>query len=312
MATELYEHDPVLLKEALAGLIGDSAGLYIDGTFGRGGHSRAILDRLKGEGRLIAFDKDPEAITVGRKLAESDSRFEIYHGSFAEMQNILSKRQLAGQVNGVLLDLGVSSPQLEAAARGFSFNLDGPLDMRMNTSVGESAEDWVNRASEGDIAYVLKNYGEEKFAKRMANAIVKQRQQLPINSTRQLAQILSEANPSWEKGKHPATRAFQAIRIYINSELEDLSLALTAGLEVMKLNGRFVVISFHSLEDRLVKRFFRDQSRGKIFPKNIPVTNEMLEKRMKIIGKPVKPGEAEIKRNIRSRSAVMRVAEKIL
>ena len=312
MEQESSGHTPVLLEETLTALIADNAGVYIDGTFGRGGHSKAILEKLSGEGRLIAFDKDHEAIAVGRTLAKLDSRFEIYHGSFTEMQQVLSKKQLMGKVNGVLLDLGVSSPQLETAARGFSFILDGPLDMRMNNTVGESAEEWINRASASDIAYVLKYYGEEKFAKRMANAIIQQRQMSRINSTKQLAQILSEANPSWEKGKHPATRAFQAIRIYVNSELEDLNLALNTGLEVLKRGGRYVVISFHSLEDRLVKRFFRDQSRGKTFPKNIPVTDEMLEKRMKIIGKPIKPSEGEIQNNIRSRSAVMRAAEKIL
>lgn len=309
-------HYSVLLQESVSALIGDkpsgekSSGVFVDGTFGRGGHSRAILQALDVNGKLIAFDKDPRAIVEGKKLEEGDRRFRIKHCSFADLKaNLLDEK--IEKVDGILLDLGVSSPQLDEAERGFSFLHDGPLDMRMDNSRGQSAAEWINSAKESDIVKVLKEFGEERFARRMAAAIVKRRLQKPFLRTGDLAKVVSEANPAWEKGKHPATRAFQAIRIAVNTELQDLQLVLVQALEALTVGGRLVVISFHSLEDRIVKRFFRNQSKGKSFPAGMPVTEAMLEKKLKLVGKAVKASEREVNENIRSRSAVMRVAEKI-
>lgn len=282
----------------------------MDGTFGRGGHSRAILQMLGAEGRLFAFDKDPEAVAVGRELEKEDKRFSMLHASFADVRKSLSEEGIE-RVNGVLLDLGVSSPQLDSAERGFSFMQDGPLDMRMDNSSGMSAADWINNVEESEMIRVFREYGEERFARRMASAVVRERKEKPFSRTAELAKVISEANPAWEKGKHPATRVFQAIRICINSELQDLQKALTESLAVVLVGGRMVVISFHSLEDRIVKRFFRDQSKGKAFPPGMPVTEEMLEKKIILKSKAIKASADELKENIRSRSAVMRVAEKI-
>ncbi len=304
-------HYSVLLRESVEALVQDADGIYIDGTFGRGGHSRTILQKLSPRGRLFAFDKDPEAIAVAMELEKQDPRFKVRHDSFASMKTHVQAEGLDGQLSGVLLDLGVSSPQLDAPERGFSFMRDGPLDMRMDTTRGESAADWINRADESDIAFVLKEFGEERFAKRIARAIVTERQQRPFLRTKHLADIVTTANPKWEREKHPATRAFQGIRIYINAELDDLKVALEDALDLLSPGGRLVVISFHSLEDRIVKRFFRDQARGKDFPKGVPVTSKMLEQRLRLIGKAVKAGGEEVSENIRSRSAVMRVAEKL-
>lgn len=304
------QHYSVLLQESVDALVTNPDGFYVDGTFGRGGHSREILNRLSKNGRLLAFDKDPQAIEVGSALAVEDTRFSIAHSSFSSMRDVLNERG-APAVTGVLLDLGVSSPQLDQAERGFSFMHDGPLDMRMDSSKGQTAAQWIAEAKEADIAFVLKEYGEERFAKRIARAIVEKREEKPILSTLQLAKIVSEANPKWEKGKNPATRAFQGIRIFINEELDDLSKTLDIALDVLQGEGRMVVISFHSLEDRMVKRFMRNKAKGKEFPIGVPVTESMLEKEVKIIGKAVKAGDAELGENIRSRSAVMRVAEKL-
>lgn len=306
------EHYSVLLRESVAALVQAPVGVYVDGTFGRGGHSRAILSELSSEGRLYAFDKDPEAINVGRALAAEDERFTIWHDSFAALGQRLEAAALTGKVSGILLDLGVSSPQLDDPARGFSFMRDGPLDMRMDTTRGESAAEWINRADEDEIAFVLKEFGEERFARRIARAIVAERIKQPFARTKHLADIVTAANPKWEREKHPATRAFQGIRIYVNAELDDLKLALDAALDVLAPGGRLVVISFHSLEDRIVKRFFRDQARGKDFPKGLPVTEKMLEQRLRLIGKANKADSNEVSENIRSRSAVMRVAEKLI
>ena len=303
-------HYSVLLQESVEALINERDGVYIDGTFGRGGHSRAILKLLSENGRLIGFDKDPDAVDAARQLAQEDRRFSIFHGSFAMLDKALDSYQIE-RVDGVLLDLGVSSPQLDVAERGFSFLKDGPLDMRMDYSVGVSASDWLQNADEGEIAFVFKEYGEEKFAKRMANALVKARQESAIDTTSRFAKIVSEANPRWEKGKHPATRAFQAVRIFINSELDDLKTALDMSVEKLKTRGRIVVISFHSLEDRIVKRLFRREAKGRSFPQNIPVTEDMLGKRLRLVGKSIKASNRELSENVRSRSAVMRVAERI-
>lgn len=304
-------HYSVLLDEAVTNLLGDEQGFYIDGTFGRGGHSARVLNALGDQGRLLAIDKDPDAIAVANERFATEKRFEIAHGSFAQMEEFVAERGMDGLVDGILLDLGVSSPQLDEAERGFSFMQDGPLDMRMNSDAGMTAADWVNSAEETEIARVLKEYGEERFAKRIARAIVESRQAKTITRTLQLARIVAEANPAWEKGKNPATRAFQGIRIHINNELGDLESVLEQSLRILKPGGRLVVISFHSLEDRLVKRFIRRQEKGQELPPGLPVTEDQLDKTMRSIGKAVKADSDELAENIRSRSAVMRVAQKL-
>ena len=299
------EHVSVLLEESVAALAIKPDGTYLDGTFGRGGHSRAILRSLSNSGRLIAFDKDPQAESSAEQFSE-DPRFEFVRASFAE----ISSRVETSELDGILLDLGVSSPQLDNAERGFGFSDDGPLDMRMDTRAGMTAAEWLATAPEEDIADVIKTYGEERFAKRMASAIVKARAESPITRTKQLATIVSEANPKWEPHKHPATRAFQAIRIFINRELEDLEIALGHTVDALSEGGRLVVISFHSLEDRIVKRFMRDQARGQQLPKHVPVIDSDTGKTLNLVGKAVKPSTDEVQRNPRSRSAIMRVAER--
>ena len=299
------EHVSVLLAESVSALSVRADGSYLDGTFGRGGHSREILSLLSPSGQLIAVDKDPAAETSAQALAD-DSRFKFVAGSFADISSVV----LDGSLDGILLDLGVSSPQLDDATRGFGFNGDGPLDMRMDTRGGMTAAEWIASASEQEIGDVIKTYGEERFAKRMASAIVKVRVETPITGTRQLASIIAEANPKWEPNKHPATRAFQAIRIFINRELEDLELALSSMVDKLVIGGRLVVISFHSLEDRIVKRFMRDQARGIQLPRHVPVVDSDAGKTLNLIGKAVKPSDEEVARNPRSRSAVMRVAER--
>lgn len=305
------EHATVLLDEAVAALVVDPDGFYIDGTFGRGGHSSLILSRLGPDGRLMAVDKDPAACAAAAAKLAGEPRFEMVRGSFADLAAMVAERGCSGKVQGVLLDLGVSSPQLDEAERGFSFLRDGPLDMRMDPDSGISAAEWLAKADEGEIAEVLREYGEERFARRMARAIVAARAEQPITRTAQLASIISEANPAWEKGKHPATRAFQGIRIFINRELEDLERALSSVLDVLAVGGRLVVISFHSLEDRMVKRFIREQEKGKPLPKGLPVMEKDIVRRMRSVGKAVKPGDVEVGANPRARSAVMRVAEKV-
>ena len=299
------EHVSVLLAESVSALSVRADGSYLDGTFGRGGHSREILSLLSPSGQLMAVDKDPAAEASAQALAD-DARFKFVAGSFADISSFVSD----GSLDGILLDLGVSSPQLDDAARGFGFNGDGPLDMRMDTRGGMTAAEWIASAPEQEIADVIKTYGEERFAKRMASAIVKVRVDTPITGTRQLASIIAEANPKWEPNKHPATRAFQAIRIFINRELEDLEIALSSMVDKLVIGGRLVVISFHSLEDRIVKRFMRDQARGVQLPRHVPVVDSDAGKTLNLIGKAVKPSDEEVARNPRSRSAVMRVAER--
>ncbi|MFO1390163.1 16S rRNA (cytosine(1402)-N(4))-methyltransferase RsmH [Cellvibrio sp.] len=305
------QHVTVLLQEAVDALITNPAGFYVDGTFGRGGHSALVLENLAPEGRLLGIDKDLAAIAVANERFSDEKRFAIAHGSFAELARLVDERGMTGKVDGVLLDLGVSSPQLDEAERGFSFQNDGPLDMRMDQSRGQSAADWVNTAAEDDIAFVLKEFGEERFAKRMARAIVNERQKNPFTRTKHLAEVIKEANPAWEKGKHPATRAFQAIRIHVNNELGDLDAVLEQALSVLAIGGRLVVISFHSLEDRVVKRFIRRQESGDPVPRGLPIRDEQLNKRMRSCGKAIKASDSEVEVNVRSRSAIMRVAEKI-
>ncbi|MED5468515.1 MAG: 16S rRNA (cytosine(1402)-N(4))-methyltransferase RsmH [Pseudomonadota bacterium] len=308
-ANEGYQHRSVLLDAAVDYLVTDENGRFVDATFGRGGHSRLILGKLGQDGQLLGIDKDPEAIAVARELASGDSRFQWYHGSFAELDLAL-ERQGWSQVDGVLMDLGVSSPQLDDASRGFSFMRDGPLDMRMNPQQEPSAAQWLAEADEREIAEVIWRYGEERFSRRIARLVVERRQEQPIETTRQLAELVAEAVPKKEKHKHPATRAFQAIRIFINRELEDLEAGLAAAVDRLAPGGRLVVISFHSLEDRLVKRFMRDLARGPKLPKGIPVTAEQEESGFQLIGKASKANEQEITENVRARSAVMRVLER--
>jgi 16S rRNA (cytosine1402-N4)-methyltransferase len=305
------QHVTVLLQEAVDALITNPAGFYVDGTFGRGGHSALVLQHLSPEGHLMGIDKDVSAIAVANERFADDARFEIAHGSFAELAELIEARGMTGKVDGVLLDLGVSSPQLDEAERGFSFQNDGPLDMRMDQTRGQSAADWVNNATEEEIARVIKEFGEERFAKRMARAIVTERQKAPFTRTKHLAEVIKEANPAWEKGKHPATRAFQAIRIHVNNELTDLDAVLEQALKVLAIGGRLVVISFHSLEDRVVKRFIRRQELGDPVPRGLPIRDEQLNKRMRSCGKAIKASDGEVDANVRSRSAIMRVAEKI-
>ncbi|WP_087106311.1 16S rRNA (cytosine(1402)-N(4))-methyltransferase RsmH [Parendozoicomonas haliclonae] len=302
-----FRHKTVLLDEAVECLIGDQNGLYVDGTFGRGGHSRLILSALGEGGRLMGIDKDPEAIAVAEQLMAEDQRFRICHGSFARIKEFAGEEK----VDGILLDLGVSSPQLDDASRGFSFMNDGPLDMRMDTSRGMSAADWLATAEEDEITDVIKRFGEEKFGRRMAKAIIAERQVTPITTTARLAKIIAEANPVWPKKIHPATKAFQGIRIFINSELDDLERVMEDSLELLKPGGRLVIISFHSLEDRMVKRFIRRHEKGDEVPSWVPLTDEQLNRKLKSVGKARKPGPVEVSANARARSAVMRVAERL-
>lgn len=302
-------HRSVLLDHAVDLLVTEPRGRYIDGTFGRGGHSRRILERLGPDGGLLGIDKDPEAVAFANTLAAEDGRFFVYHGSFAAMAAAAGEQGWP-QVNGILLDLGVSSPQLDDAGRGFSFMHDGPLDMRMNTLQSPSAAQWLNSAEEKEIADVIFRYGEEKFSRRIARAVVNQRQQEPLTTTGQLAELVSSAVPRREKHKHPATRTFQAIRIFINSELSDLETGLKVAARLLGPGGRLVVISFHSLEDRIVKRFMRDLARGPQLPRGLPVTADESEPPFRLASKALKASDEEIRENVRARSAVMRVLER--
>lgn len=311
MSEENYQHKTVLLDEAVNGLNLRSNGIYIDGTFGRGGHSRLILSQLGPEGRLLAIDRDPEAIAAAAEI--TDPRFSIIHGPFSDMATYVRELGLEGQINGVLLDLGVSSPQLDDAERGFSFMRDGPLDMRMDPTRGLSAAEWLMKAEEEDIAWVLKTFGEERFAKRIARAIVERNRLEPMTRTHELATLIANASPFREKHKHPATRSFQAIRIYINSELEEIERALNGALEILSPEGRLSIISFHSLEDRIVKQFIRHHSRGPQVPAGIPLTEAQLRsqggRKLKALGK-MKPSSDEVSANPRARSSVLRFAER--
>ncbi|MFP9530663.1 16S rRNA (cytosine(1402)-N(4))-methyltransferase RsmH [Pectobacterium brasiliense] len=310
---ENYKHTTVLLDEAVNGLNIRSGGIYIDGTFGRGGHSRLILSQLGPEGRLLAIDRDPQAIEAAKAI--DDPRFSIIHGPFSAMAEYVAELGLTEQIDGVLLDLGVSSPQLDDPERGFSFMRDGPLDMRMDPTRGLSAAEWLMKAEADDIVWVLKTFGEERFAKRIARAIVERNRLDPMTRTKELAELIAAASPIREKHKHPATRSFQAIRIYINSELEEIERALEGALSVLAPQGRLSVISFHSLEDRIVKRFIRHQSRGPQVPAGLPLTEEQLRSQggqtLKAVGKKLMPSEAEVAENPRARSSVLRFAERL-
>ena len=309
-------HTTVLLHEAVDALAVRPDGVYVDGTYGRGGHSRLILDRLGGSGRLIALDKDPMAVTAGRVL--KDLRFTIVHNRFSQIPQVLRDLGVE-QVDGVLMDLGVSSPQLEQATRGFSFRLDGPLDMRMDTSQGQTAAEWLASVSEAHLREVIKDYGEERFAKQVARAIVAARSQEPIVTTIRLSEIVASAvracSHQRENKQNPATRTFQAIRIHLNQELEELSMTLPQCVEMLKPGGRLVAISFHSLEDRIVKRFIREAANPDKLPRGVPLRAKEVQRltcqRLRLIGKAIRPTEAEVAKNPRARSAVMRVAERV-
>lgn len=306
-----FRHTTVLLDEAVNGLNIKDNGIYIDGTFGRGGHSRLILSQLGEQGRLYAIDRDPQAIAAAAEI--TDPRFNIIHGPFSALAEYVEQLGLTGKIDGILLDLGVSSPQLDDAERGFSFMRDGPLDMRMDPTRGHSAAEWLLQAEESDIAFVLKTFGEERFAKRIARAIVERNREQPMTRTKELADVIYAATPVKDKFKHPATRSFQAIRIWVNSELDEIEQALKGALIALAPGGRLSVISFHSLEDRIVKRFMREQSRGPQVPAGIPMTETQLAslggRQLKALGK-MMPGEAEVSDNPRARSSVLRIAER--
>ncbi len=307
------EHLPVMFAEALQQLAIYKSGTYLDCTFGRGGHSKGILDQLGPEGRLLAFDRDLDAINSDYAQAMlEDKRFTLKHTPFSELENIVASEGLTGQVDGILMDLGVSSPQLDNPERGFSFLRDGPLDMRMDGNSGVTAEQWLASVDEKDLVKVLFEYGEERFARRIAHAIIEKRVESPITTTRALAKLIEEAVPIKDKYKHPATRSFQAIRIEINSELDELKSALQQSVRILKPNGRLVVISFHSLEDRIVKRFIRAESGAKYNPGKLPIKEIDITKGiLKKSGKALKAEPQEIAQNPRSRSAIMRVAERV-
>lgn len=305
------KHLPVLLEEVIANLSVKPEGIYVDATFGRGGHSQAILSKLSANGRLIAIDKDPLAVAYARQQFAHDKRFSIHHGSFADLKKFLQDESIYGKVDGILFDLGVSSPQLDDAERGFSFMRDGKLDMRMDTMSGIDAATWIATVQEQELARVLWEYGEERDSRRIARFIVAARAEAPITSTHQLAEIVKKAIPKWPKDKHPATKSFQAIRIEINQELEDLKQGLAQALDALCVQGRLLVISFHSLEDRLVKRFMQQEERGGEFPAGLPVKQDSYHPRLRRNGKAIKPSQQEIDANPRARSAVLRIAEKL-
>ena len=295
--------------EAVDALMVKPDGVYVDCTFGRGGHTREILHRLGARGRVVAMDRDAEAVSAARDLA--DPRLAVLHASFGRLAEVVAEQGI-DRVDGIVMDLGVSSPQLENAQRGFSFRLDGPLDMRMDASRGITAAQWLAAASEKQIGEVIKTYGEERFARQIAGAIVAARSRRAISTTRQLAQIVEEAVRTREPGQAPATRTFQAVRIFVNQELEELSLALSQGLELLKAGGRLVVISFHSLEDRIVKRFMRQHAQPAPVPRGMAVREaDRAPARLRIVGKPLRPPAAEVADNPRARSAILRVAEKL-
>ncbi|MBV7315749.1 16S rRNA (cytosine(1402)-N(4))-methyltransferase RsmH [Shewanella sp. NIFS-20-20] len=307
-----FAHLSVLLQETVDGLNIRPDGIYIDGTFGRGGHSAQILNRLGADGRLIAIDRDPQAIAAAQRFAD-DKRFQIVHGGFGQLADYVEELGLTGKIDGVLLDLGVSSPQLDDADRGFSFLRDGPLDMRMDNSRGQTAAQWLAKAEIEDMAWVFKTYGEERNGRHIARCIAADRAETPFERTKQLADLIARISKSKERNKHPATRVFQAIRIYINSELEQIDQALEGSLRALAPAGRLSIISFHSLEDRIVKRFIRRHSQGEQVPHGLPVTEAEINRNRTLqpIGKALKPSEAELAVNPRARSSVLRVAERL-
>ena len=304
-------HQPVMLAEAISCLRIQPSGIYVDATFGRGGHSAAILEILGPEGRLFAIDRDPEAIAAGRARFVSDSRFVLWHGAFSDVGTLIERQGLTGRINGILFDLGVSSPQLDSPGRGFSFMREGALDMRMDNSSGVDAATWLKTVSEEELSKVLWRYGEEKFARRIARAIVASREATPILTTTDLVNRITAAMPKWTPGKHPATRTFQAIRMAVNAETDELESGLKQALRVLAPLGRLVVISFHSLEDRIVKQFMRHEEKGDIPPRGLPIKAHATPRHFRCVGRALMPSAEEVTSNPRSRSAVMRVGEKL-
>jgi 16S rRNA (cytosine1402-N4)-methyltransferase len=309
----MHQHRPVLLEEVITGLDIKSGGVYCDLTFGRGGHSAEVLKKIGPHGRLIAMDRDPVAVFTAKEKPDfrQDPRFTIVHGRFSEMESVVKQQGLYGEIDGILLDVGVSSPQLDDPERGFSFMRDGPLDMRMNPTEGESAAEWLNRAELEEISLVIRDYGEEKFHFRIARGIVAARAEQPFQTTLQLANLVEKIVPVREKKKHPATRTFQAIRIFINRELDELKHVLSQVMGVLKVGGRLCVISFHSLEDRIVKKFIMEQVNVDKYPAHVPIKSVEVEPLMKKIGSMVRANEQEVAENPRARSARLRIAEKL-
>ncbi|OGT35140.1 MAG: 16S rRNA (cytosine(1402)-N(4))-methyltransferase [Gammaproteobacteria bacterium RIFCSPHIGHO2_12_FULL_37_14] len=312
MHETFHQHIPVLLMEAVEGLVISPDGIYIDATFGRGSHSQAILNKLSEKGRLIAFDKDPDAVDYAQHHI-ADKRFTILHRSFSQLKNSLCEIQISDNIHGILFDLGVSSPQLDTPERGFSFARTGLLDMRMDTTQGKTAMQWLTTIEEKDLANILWEYGEERYSRRIAHAIALARKESPIKTTTELASIIKRAIPKTKQthDKHPATRSFQAIRIFINQELVELRDALMQAQEVLKIGGRLSVISFHSLEDRIVKQFIKQHEKKQDLPRGLPIKNHIFNPKLRTIGKPIKPSLAEITSNPRARSAILRIAEKL-
>jgi len=307
----MFEHTPVLLQEVLTALRVREGGRYLDATFGRGGHTAAILERVGEQGRVVAIDRDPQAIRAGHERFAAERRLTLVHSPFSELMRVVMEMGLVGGFDGVLLDLGVSSPQLDDALRGFSFAHDGPLDMRMNDSSGMTAAAWLAKVPEHELARIIREFGEERFAKRIARAIVQSRNEQPITRTTQLAEIVANAVPTREPGKHPATRTFQAIRIQVNHEFEEIETALSGTLAVLAPGGRLCAISFHSLEDGLVKRFMQQQSQEDPVYAGLPMVPEHARPKLTRVGRPVHPSAAEVASNPRARSAIMRVAERV-
>ncbi|HKJ51196.1 MAG TPA: 16S rRNA (cytosine(1402)-N(4))-methyltransferase RsmH [Gammaproteobacteria bacterium] len=305
-------HAPVLHDEVIEALAIRPDGKYVDGTYGRGGHALSILALLGEQGRLIVMDRDPQAIADARQKLGDDSRVTIIHDDYANLRQQMAALDLLEQIDGILLDLGVSSPQLDDADRGFSFQHKGPLDMRMNPEAGQSAAQWLARADEAEIARVLWEYGEERHSRRIARKIVAVREKQPIEDTAALASLISEIMPRPKNNRHPATRSFQAIRIHVNQELAQVQRLLDSVLDILRIGGRLLVISFHSLEDRLVKRFFNRQSRRPPLPRGLPLRESEIDSvvRLRLVGKPVRAGRAELESNPRARSAVLRIAER--
>lgn len=304
-------HVPVLLREVVQALNIHSEGMFVDATFGRGGHAREILARLGPSGRLFVMDRDTQAVAAAAQEFTGEERVTVVHTAFSKLGELGQKHRLDDQVDGILFDLGVSSTQLDDPDRGFSFLADGPLDMRMDLSCGVTAAAWLQHVSEQELADAIRIHGEERYARRIARAIVEERQRAALDTTAKLASLISRVVPTREKGKHPATRTFQAIRIAINSELNELAAVLPQTLPLLRSHGRLAVISFHSLEDRQVKRFMRDESRGDAFPPEVPVVAGLLGPRLRVLGPPVRPCAAEVEHNPRARSAVLRVAERV-
>ena len=304
-------HQSVLLQQSIQGLAIQANGFYVDATFGRGGHSRAILEQLGQDGRLLAFDLDPQAIAAGHELMAQDTRFTIAHSGFEFLNEVLQQQQQLGKVAGILFDLGVSSPQLDQAERGFSFMRDGELDMRMNPEQGQSVAEWLTQVKEKELADVLYQFGDERHSRRIAKAIIARRQQRPFTHTLDLAAVIKVAHPRWKIGKHPATQSFQALRIFINRELAQLDAVLPQTIQALQTGGRLVVISFHSQEDRRVKRFIRRQVKGDDYPLDLPIPADQLNQTLRTFGKAQRANKDERNHNPRARSAILRVAERL-